>query len=343
MEVKRSDRRVWIDGVKGFSPGEYASSPHGCMARILQSLGEALDYEDLICYGGFAFRVNVHEQMCPSGGHPWCGYACVDGSAEAMPWDSKSFPNGEPKADRAAFEAEVRAAVRSSIDRGVPVRYGSEEDGLIIGYADDGRRWWCLHPYHKWGAEPFWHDEADGSAGGKWPWGVTVWTNPKPLGQRRSDRKLTVAALRQAVEMWNTEKRDAYFVGDAAYGHWLGWLRDVEAGKVNDPKAGMQGNGWCFDVLIHSRRIAGRWLKDKADSFTGEAAEQLRVAADHYARIPELCMKDVDCPWELAPGPGSFEKWTSEMRQSQIARLVAAREHDRAAIAAIQKALESME
>jgi len=157
-----------------------------------------------------------------------------------------------------------------------------------------------------------------------------------------SGRDLTIAALRQTVEMWNTEKREAYFVGEAAYAHWLGWLRDVECGKVEDPKAGMQGNGWCLDVLVHSRRIAGSWLRQKANDFDGEAARELRAAADHYAQIAELCMMDLDCPWDLALGPNRFDEWTNELRQDQTARLEAARENDRAAVAAIEKALESL-
>ena len=44
----------------------------------------------------------------------------------------------EPKNDRAAFEAEACAAIKASIDRGIPVHYGGEEDGLIIGYANEG-------------------------------------------------------------------------------------------------------------------------------------------------------------------------------------------------------------
>jgi hypothetical protein len=345
MEVKRANGRVWIEGVEGFSPGEYASSPHGCQARILQTLAERISYDDLVCYSGFAFRVETHEQMCPSAGHPCCGFMCMDGSNRALPWKARffeSFPWGEPKEDRAAFEAEACAAIKESIDRGLPVHYGGEEDGLIIGYADEGRRWWCVHPYHKGGGEAFWHDEVEGFAGGKWPWGIVVWTEPKPGDERVSDRDLTIAALKQAVEMWNTEKRKAYFVGEAAYAHWLSWLRDVECGKADDPKAGMQGNGWCFDVLIHSRRIAGRWLKQKADDFDGEAAKELRCAADHYAQIAELGMKDLNSPWDLTLGPNRFDGWTTQLRQDQIARLEAAREHDRAAVAAIEKALESL-
>ena len=70
MDLKEDNGREWIDSVKGFSSGEWASSPHGCQARILQALGEDISYDDLVCYGGFAFRVSVHEEMCPSAGHP---------------------------------------------------------------------------------------------------------------------------------------------------------------------------------------------------------------------------------------------------------------------------------
>jgi hypothetical protein len=159
-----------------------------------------------------------------------------------------------------------------------------------------------------------------------------------------SDRELTTAALKQAVAMWKSveKHRNAYFCGDAAYEHWLKWLRGVEAGTVREPQKGMQGNGWCFDVLVHSRRIAGPWLRRKAEGFGGEAKRQLLAAAHHYAAIAEACMQGLKCPWELAVGPDKLSQWTSVMRQDQIRRLEAAREHDRAAIAAIESALSAL-
>jgi hypothetical protein len=345
--VKREDGKVWLEGVKGFGPAEYADSVHGVQARILQTLGEPLTYDDLVCYSGFAYRIGVHEAMCPSAGHPFCGYECIDNGYRALPWRTKLYEGWRwskpgPGPERDAFVAEVCAAIEDSIDRGVPVHYGKEEDGLIVGYADDGRRWWCLHPYHKWGAEPFWYDEAKGFAGGKWPWGIVVWLSPKPEAERASERDLTLAALKQAVAMWKTERNEAYFCGEAAYAHWLKWLRGVDTGEVKDPKAGMQGNGWCYDVLIHSRRIAARWLTQRAQSFDGEAHERLFAAADHYSRIAELCIKDLGCPWSLALPPDKFDQWTPEMCRTQIQRLEAARDHDRAAIAEIEKALAAV-
>ncbi|MFH1006337.1 MAG: hypothetical protein V1800_02380 [Candidatus Latescibacterota bacterium] len=341
MEVKCESDRVWIEGMAGFGSGEYASSPHGCQARILQKLRERMTYDDLICYSGFAFRIGMHEQLCPSAGHPCCGFECMHGSS-ALPWKVRlfeSFPWEEPKEDRDGFEAEACAAIKASIDHGIPVHYGGEEDGLIIGHADQGRRWWCVHPYHKNGRETFWHDEATGFAGGNWPWGIVVWTEPKPEEERVSDRDLTIAALGQAAEMCHTERCEDYFMGEAAYTYWLGWLSDVESGKVDNPKDGMQGNGWCFDVLIHSRRIAGRWLREKAAGFRDPVAAAIKDASDHYGQIAEHCMKDLNCPWDLALGPDRFGEWTSQLRQDQMARLEVARKHDRAAIRAIENAL----
>ncbi len=348
MTVKRDNGKVWIDGVQGFHPGEFASSMHGVWARMGQAIGEGPSYDELICYGGLAFRVQVHEAMCPSAAHPCCGYKCFANSERALPWKMQTFfafPWGKPIEDRPAFEAQACAAIKASIDRGIPVHYGSEEDGLIIGYADEGRRWWCVHPYHKGGGEAFWHDEVSGFAGsnGQWPWGLGVWAGPRPQTEHVSPRDLTLAALRQAVDMWRTEKQEAYFCGDAAYTHWLNWLREVESGADADPKGKMQGNGWCFDTLVHYRRIAGPWLRAQAELFDGEARTQLLVAADHYAQLVDGCVMNLECPWSLAPGPDKHAQWTSGMRQDQIGRLEAAREHDLAAIAAIERALPIIE
>jgi hypothetical protein len=138
MEVKRGDGRVAIQGVKGCGPGDCASSIHGAQARILECLGEPLSYDDLVCYSGFAFRVQVHHQMCPSAGHPCCGFVCLENGLRALPW-----------------------------------------------------------------------------------------------------------------------------------------LLEVDSGRQENPSVGMQGNGWCLDVLIQNRRIAGRWVEQKAKAFKGDAAHQL--------------------------------------------------------------------
>jgi len=339
MNVKRDGNRVWIEGVKGFSSGEWGSSIHGSYATILQAVNERLSYDDLVCLGGFAFRIGVRESMCPSAAHPACGYKCLDGAIRALPWRidfHESFPWSEPKPDRTAFETEVRRAVKDSIDRGVPVHYTAEEDGLIVGYGDGGARWWCVHPYHEDGKEPFWHDEANGFAGPDWPWGIAVWTEPKPQSERANEHELMARALAQAVDMWDTERCEDYYVGEAAYRQWIAWLHAVDGDEVDSPESGMQGNGWCFDVLVQSRRIASRWLIARATRFDGDAADKLREAAAHYAKIVEICTDGLPSTWDLAPPPSRSSEWTAEMREEQVRRLELSCEQDRAATDAIR-------
>jgi hypothetical protein len=342
-QVHRDNGKTFLD-VQGFDPGEFASSVHGVDARICQAVGESLSYEELICYGALAFRVCVHETMCPSAAHPCCGYMCIDNSNRALPWKTRGFdslPWSAPKPDRAVFEAGACAAIKQSIDAGVPIHYGGEEDGLIIGYENDGKRWWCVHPYHKGGKEAFWYDQGSGMAGGKnWPWGIAVWTESKPASDHACPRELTIAALKQATEMWTAGRREAYFVGDAAYEHWIKYLGDIEAGRCPDPKGAMQGNRWCYYTLTHYRRIAAQWLKETATDLAADhdAVPHLIQAADRYTQLADACTRGLSSPWELTPGPGQFEQWTSALRQDQIKRLAAARDHDRAAIAAVKQA-----
>ncbi|NUQ00077.1 MAG: hypothetical protein HUU35_09520, partial [Armatimonadetes bacterium] len=175
---------------------------------------------------------------------------------EAIPWQ-REFIEGAPwspaATNREAFEAAARAAVLENIERGLPVEYGSEENGLIVGASSDGQRWLCLHPYHKDGRERFWHDEVGGFAGGAWPWFIGLWREPKPAAARPSAEALRLGGLKQAVAMWSSERVGDYLVGEAAYDHWLTWLRGIEDGAVEDFSGGLQGNGWVYAVLHHSR------------------------------------------------------------------------------------------
>lgn len=357
--VQYTDDKVWIKGVEGFSTCQWVDSVHGSQIRILEAMQYPLTYDDLICYSGFAFRVAVHQSMCPSAGHPCCGYACLENGFKALPWSShhyQAFPWSEPQKDPAAFEAQVCDAIKNSIDQGIPVHYGSEEDGLIIGYADNGKRWWCVHPYYKDGQQAFWHDQLkpegiEGFAGPKWPWGVSVWLKPKEIDQLDSPQTLTVNALKQAIAMWDhkvdpnadPKAKHVYMLGDEAYEKWIGWLQQVQAAKIDNPKSGMQGNAWCYAVLTHSRQIAAQWLKQQAALFDSDVCRRLLNISDVYARIPQVCLKDLNSTWELFMGPNRFDDWTIDTRSEQIKRLEQVRELDRQAVQLIRETIDAIE
>lgn len=330
--------------VAGFNSGQWGSSVHGCQARVLQALGEELTYEQLIAYGGLAFRAQVHVAMCPSAAHPCCGYDCTANSNRALPYLRRvftRFPWGPPPESPEQFEAEARQAVRESIDRGTPVHYSNEEDGLIIGYSQAGRRWRCVHPYYGDGREAFWYDQAEGFAGGRWPWALAVWTEPKPQPERTPPRELASAALAQAVDMWHAGRSGAnqdYLTGRAAYDHWLDWLEGIDAGRVENPSAGMQGNGWCFDMLCQCRHLAAGWLENEAPKLLPEARQPLAEAAGAYRQLVATCMKGLECTWHLALPPTGADQWTPAQRAELIQRLGAARRCEAQAVEALAAA-----
>jgi hypothetical protein len=155
------------------------------------------------------------------------------------------------------------------------------------------------------------------------------------------ESRLFLAALEQSVAMWKTDRLvNAYFCGDRAYEHWLDWLRGIDEGEIDSPAEGMQGNGWCYDVLVHSRRIASRWLEEQAEEVEKEARTHLLHAAENYALVANALMRELECSWELALPPESYGDWTSQMRDEQIQRLEIAREHGRSAIGAIERVLD---
>jgi hypothetical protein len=328
--VHREGDRVWLEGVKGWFCGDKESSVHAAQEAVMQAVGEGTTYDDLVGVSGLAFRMQVHKELCPSSPHPCCGFPCVARSTQALPWKVRVF---EVKPDDAPRVKEARQAVVESITRGVPVQYGSEEDGVIVGYHRDGEEWICLHPYRDGGAKTFVET--------MWPWGVVVFTGPKEA--RPSKRELAVGALRQAVEMAKAEQSGDYFVGFKAWDAYVAKLEALEQGDDKARQGAMLGNAWIYECLAQYRGVAARYLRDVACEFDGPAAAHLLRAADLYEQMSNEVLRDKEhCVVTVAPYGWALKKgetWTSERRQAQIARLRRALPLERAAIAELESAL----
>lgn len=74
--------------------------------------------------------------LCPSSPHPCCGYKCVDRAIRVLPWKIKGYHFDQDKRENLG---EIYEIVVQSIDRGIPVSTGEEEDDVIIGYQMDER------------------------------------------------------------------------------------------------------------------------------------------------------------------------------------------------------------
>ena len=331
VELKEVNGRVWLEGVNGFSFGEKQASTLAVQAEVLRISGEKMTYEDLVGGSALAFRVQMYKSgMCPSAPHAMVGYRCV--SDAFRPTAFKVYWLMDLKPEDPATAGKVKAArdaVVASIRAGVPVIASSEEDGLIVGYQKGGQEWLMVHPIrdggHKVYVEP------------GLPWCIAV-----ADGRQQSvlsQRDTVVAAMKQAVAMWDADSEN-YYVGKKAWQEWIDRL-SVMAEHPDWVKGDQQGNAWMFDTLAAYRRNAADYLRKYAPLFEPAAADHMRKAADLYNREARQVLLDKDqCPMTIAPYPGKQTPWTQDLRNDQIKRMREAMALDAQAVAELQLAVK---
>ncbi len=337
-DVKREDGKVLLEGV-GVAPGGPTTGIHA-LTTVMQGIGEKeMTYPYLMGVSGLAFRVQMStDGWCPSSPNAYCGFNGWLAVQEALPRKMVHHPlfDKDPEKIR-----EARVALVASIDRGIPVQFGSEEDSVCVGYADGGTTILALKLSDK-----------DGSTATrrirKTPWGIAV------VGERRTPpprRELVVRSLKRALEMWRMEKspdkKHGYWMGEKAWEHWIAGLLDdakferMSNEKKEDPDAffgNALGNAWTYESLFCARKAAAAYLRSIADDFKPDAAGHLKTAADLYQRVHDTLepgKKHARYPWQMK----KKENWTKEMRNSQAELMKQAFDLDRKAIAEIELAL----
>jgi len=336
-------RRI-IEGLENvrWGGGQMENSVLGALSAAMRAIGEDVSYEYLMGVSGAAFRLQIHA----SGGcnapapHAGIGYNCVRPALEAMGYETVGHDTHDPgiqgrwswadEDDREEIH-RVRDAILESIDDGVPVLYGSEEESLIVGYRNGGKEL-LLRPYmaRKDGYSPM----------RRWPWSVGI------LKKRREapDRRETIIhSFEVAVMLANAERFGEYASGFEAYKVWIADLLDApryENQDAHDAAGLMIGNSHCYYSLVDARASAAIYLRSIADEFGKHISTHLLKAADLYQQIFETLTRR--CPTQIAPNPWMLEKgksWTQEMRAFQTDILKEALPLERKAVAEIKKAL----
>jgi hypothetical protein len=329
--LHRDADRVWLEGVSGWFIGDRESSVHAAQAAAMAAVGEEISYEYLVGVSGLAFRMQVsRDGLCPSSPHSFCGYPCHPRSSQALPWTLQLF---EAKLDETEKVEAARQAVVASIERGVPVQYGSEEDGIIVGYQKGGQEWICFHPLREGGAKTFVETT--------WPWGILVFVEPKETQPSR--RELALGALQQAVEMAQAQKAEGYHVGWAAWEAYMQRLQTLQTADEETIKGDQMGNSWIYECLSQYRQAAALYLREIVVEFEGPATGHLLQAADLYQQMSKEILQDSDhCLLDIAPPPWYLQDgqaWSNDVRQAQIERLKAALPLERQALQEIKSAL----
>ena len=314
--IKGVDRLQWNKGLD--------CTFMGALTALARYLGDDVTYDYLMGVSGMAFRVQKWEQgWCPSA-------ACVGPGYEthAKAFDALGYQMGfrgwyGDKTDTDKIAA-MREPIMKSIDQGYPILFEDMDNGLIVGYSDDGNKLLCRSYFDK-------DDQYTQAA--HWPWSIFfLEKKDKPI-----ERKTAVNdSLRIALEEADTEKFNGYYSGWAAYDNWIAALRD-EA-KFTDKKhteGSAQPNRFMYAVLADGRAAAARFLRSVQNDLGDESKPHILKAAALYQQIA----KKLDVGRKHLPGEG--KTWTKEMRKSQATVLMEVSKLEKQAIGELKAALAS--
>jgi hypothetical protein len=222
-----------------------------------------------------------------------------------------------------------------SIERGVPVHYMREEDGVIVGYADEGATWLCYHVFHECGRELLEVTE--------WPWGLCVFGEPAP--PKKDRLTLAMEALGQACDMAQTPAVGDYYCGYEAWRQLAESLRVLEGEDPVELAGPLHANAWGYECLVRFHRSARAYLTELAGEHE-EAAAALLKAAEIYRRLADQVLTYGGCTFfNIAPYAWSFgdgAPWTQETRLTEDERLEAGLPLEREASGYIAEALTTL-
>ncbi len=361
------DKRVVLENV----PRPWAScSSLAVLAASLKHRGENISYTYLMGTSSRAFRFQF--SWCPSAPHAYIGFNCWKPALKAVGYESQSLAGTHVMTQKPAAEAtpeqqeQTRIAVKTAIDAGQTVIFGSEEDALLIGYeppSEANPTGWIARPGPLGGPPP--KDEPYSQPVKKMPWGLcTLNKTSEPMSRRDA----AMWAIETAV--LNAERGfappDGPSIGFAA---WQKWIDELSTDKFNviidhqmavNKKQGREkkrgdtmwsyclGNAWCYENLHFARYEAAKYLRDIANDMPEAMRPHLLKAADEYDQVKKALVPEKDdCFTKIAPYPWSMKdiqaEWTDALRDRQRQLLMNALPHERAAIDALKQAITAQE
>ena len=277
---------------------------------------------------GFAFALNVGDDLCPSGPSAWADHRLLPLAANAGLHIETLFGNRE-QGDFAARQRQAFARVRESIDAAMPVigcDMATPEVYLITGYDDGGH---YLFIDFATGETARLHHENLGF----------IWQQFPALGPSTDDRAAVRAALTTAAALAAGEGFDSSSCGLRSYDNWIAGLADAQDGK---PGFGAAYNAACWAdcrrfavpfLLEAKRRLDDETLAPHSD----EAIRRYRVASDNLDEVAALF------PFVFGEDEQMVARFRDDARRRQAREaLTAARSAEEAGVAALRSLLEAM-
>jgi hypothetical protein len=298
----------------GYHPAwiTWVAATTGC----LNALDIDCDTADVAGYSGYAFIMNVAEDLCVSGPTAFDWGMLSEGVAQ-LGTSTTSFREAAPEGFRAAYHV-----VKGEIEAGRPcVLWGTyvPEFGIAVGVEDGSYLVSTFKPLVGEPEPPIPFDKLEA------PGGVYVLSFPQPVKVPREEADR--AAIRHAAEIMSCESGSPeYRRGLEAYDTWIAALTEGKAdafGNSYNAQCWAEAKRFAHEFLL---RLAGR--NESVAAPLGRAAEAYGEAAKHMGVVAELF-----------PFPDPEEKVKeAEVRAKAVEALRAARSAEARAMAALREA-----
>jgi len=331
LTVQKKDDKVWIDLDLFYPPKhKHPNTVFKSTAIVLNAMDSDVTYQQLMGISGAAFRIQLHEEWCPSSPHPDCGFNCTDVMIKALKLDtiSHTYTYMKDKTDI------ILNKIIASIDKGLPVIASSYETGLVVGYIKRNRELKLLYrePYSNIGDKP----EALKIVPARYT--IFKTTPPQPAIQSYVD------SLQRAAQLSDHHILDKYYIGFTAYEKWISDLLDEskikKLSKNGEPELSNQ-NAHIYYSLLDARQCAVEYLKYVEEILSAEFQVPLKKAAEYYEQIAKILQKGMkSIVWDWQFGEGT--KWTEIMRKDQTYILQDALTIERKGINAIKSIVNSL-
>jgi hypothetical protein len=283
--MSEGNRKAVLAGVPRVGYDVHLCPFPGSLYSILDYLGAPCDYDYIMGVTGAAFRRFWNRD---DGGNIdlfLLGQEPARRICEALGYAWRWLPSAKP---------DMIAAIKESIDRGVPVIafgiIGPPEAGIVTGYAEDGEvvYGWSYFQENRetYFEKAGWFETREQGSHAN----VDCMLIGPRHAARPSDRRVFIEALRWAVQLALTAAWPGvadHVTGLAAYEAWASGL-EVDA---DYPAGDTQQLSWRVmihgdqAVMLEERSCAARFLRQAAVALP-EAAAPLEAAAALYEQVP---------------------------------------------------------
>ncbi len=253
-------------------------SDMGCLRPCLKHLGREVSWPWLYGGTGYAFLLNIHSELCPSGWH--VVEVPVDQLGVNLGIQIASFTQGGHEfpddPDMPRRQKEVWEATREAIDRGQPCYGYNLEIGdyyVVYGYDDVGYYYSGVMCDTGKGPLPWQDYGPKGDVTGLLCMGAVA------LAPAADDVKTVGDALAFAVAQAATESQpdDVYRAGLAGYDHWI-----LALNSCNADTWGAAYNAACY---LECREAAVGFLSESKERLGDEHAGLFDQAIQHYQAV----------------------------------------------------------